>query len=110
MSAAEHNRLTRRIVATLNSMPDCFAWKNETGASMRRGRTYFYGLKGSSDIVGLVDGFFFALEVKTGSGRQKSDQRHFEDRVNACGGLYGVVRSVDEALGLLHSWQQKMAV
>ena len=52
--------------------------KNETGAAVRRGRPYYYGLKGSSDIVGLLDGLFFALEVKTGSGRQSNFQKDFE--------------------------------
>lgn len=54
--------------------------------------------KGSADIVGIVDGRFTSLEIKTATGRVSQDQINWANVVRAHGGFHAVVRSVDEAL------------
>ncbi len=60
---------------------------------------------GSSDIIGWTqrDGaaVFTAIECKGADGRVRPEQTVFIDQVKAAGGIAGVVRSEDEALGLL---------
>lgn len=63
-----------------------------------------YGLgKGSADLVGFLfeSGRFFAIEVKTPTGRLSKEQKLWINFVNKCGGYACVARSVDEALGHL---------
>lgn len=80
---------------------------------VRQGSRIQYGLcVGSSDLIGwrtvtitpeMVGGkvaVFLALEVKTPTGRASDEQTNFINTVRRAGGLAGVVRSADEALGV----------
>jgi hypothetical protein len=61
-----------------------------------------FGLKGSSDIEGILPGGrFLAVEVKAPGGRLSPEQREFLERVRELGGLALVVKSwreLDDAL------------
>lgn len=69
--------------------------------------------KGSSDLigwrsitvtpemVGLRVALFLAVEVKTPRGRPTSEQVNFLHRVQADGGMAGIARSVEDALGII---------
>lgn len=61
-------------------------------------------MKGVADIVGVQRGTgrFFALEIKTRTGRVSDEQEAFLANVERAGGLAAVIRSVDEVrpLGL----------
>ena len=58
--------------------------------------------KGVSDIIGIHDGKFFAIEIKTKKGRVNIDQKHFIDMVNMNGGIGFIARSVDDVMEKLH--------
>ena len=51
--------------------------------------------------VGRTMAVFTAVEVKSATGRATAEQRAFIQHVKQAGGIAGVVRSVDEARGLL---------
>lgn len=52
---------------------------------------------GVSDLLFLApDGQVFAIEVKTDSGRQQPVQKQWQEKVEAIGINYVIVRSVDE--------------
>jgi hypothetical protein len=76
----------------------CYAWRNNTGGfKTASGRVVSYGLKGSADIVGVTpQGMFIAIECKSAKGRLTPEQRLFRDRIREKGGLYFVVKSVDD--------------
>ena len=72
-----------------------------------------YGLcVGSSDRIGITTvvitpemvgkevGIFTAWEIKTTTGTISTEQTNFINAVRKAGGMAGVVRSVDEALGM----------
>jgi hypothetical protein len=86
---------------------------------VRNARPLHAGLGvGSSDLIGwrsVVIGpehvgrtlaVFCALEVKTPRGRATAEQEAFVATVQRMGGIGGVVRSEDEAGGLLTAWDQ----
>ncbi len=75
-------------------------WRNNTG---RIGRVSFGLGVGSADLVGLLrgSGRFFALEVKSATGRLSVEQVAWARAVTAAGGFVACVRSVDEALRAL---------
>lgn len=68
--------------------------------------------KGSSDLIGWRSvevtpdmigrrlALFLAIEVKGPKGRATDEQRNFIDRVRLDGGLAGIARCVDDALGI----------
>lgn len=74
-----------------------FAWRNNTGATKIGDRFIRFGMKGASDILGVLPGGrFLAVECKMPKGKTSEAQDEFLAGVNASGGLGIVVRSVDE--------------
>lgn len=67
------------------------AFKTESGGYMRTA-----SVSGLPDIVAIKDGLYIGLEVKTEIGRQSKEQREIQNRITAAGGLYLVVRSLDD--------------
>lgn len=86
----------------LGARPDLLVvWRNNIGhAQMRHsGRvTFGVGGPGGADLLGLDrNGRFLAFEIKTPVGRQSPEQRAFQALVTKLGGIYLVMRSVDDA-------------
>lgn len=89
------------ILLALGSRPDCRLWRNNTGRLLnpKSGRWVAFGLKGSADILGILQGGrFLAIETKTPAGRLRPEQIAFRRMVEGLGGLYVVARSVDDAV------------
>ena len=64
----------------------------------RTGKPFHYGLKGSSDIIGILNnGKFLAIEIKTGQAVQSKQQKFFAAMIQNMGGHYFVCRSVEDA-------------
>lgn len=77
------------------------AWPNDTPglAYDREGNAFKAGLKGSSDILGLIrplKGRLIAVEVKTGTGKLSTAQRNFGRAIEAAGGIFICARSVTD--------------
>jgi hypothetical protein len=96
------------------SQGGAIVFRNNVGVLPDRfGTPVHYGLcKGSSDLIGWRSvvvtpdmvgkrlALFLALEVKSATGAIRPEQKIFIENVRKAGGLAGVVRSVDEALGV----------
>ena len=80
-------------------------WQNDTGAakSMDGKRVIRFGCPGSPDILGCLDGRWIGIEVKTATGKQRDTQRNFQRAIEACGGLYAVARSAEQAVEILRA-------
>lgn len=104
MAANPHKELRNKIRIRLNQRGDTVVWANESGVAehVHSGRYVRYGVgKGGADLLGICCtdgvGIFFALEVKTGSGRLTDEQQNFLSLVRRYGGFACVVRSVEDA-------------
>ena len=75
----------------------CRVWPNNTGVGrdMSGERIIRFGLKGSSDIIGIYKGLFLGIEVKTGSATQRKEQINFQKMVDSLGGIYVVCRETN---------------
>ena len=95
-----HNELVNRLLILLHSHKLGRYWSNNTGAVKTvKGHFQRYGLKGSSDIIGISKtGLFVAIEVKTGSGRLSKDQVAFKRMIESNSGLHFTVRSEQDFL------------
>ena len=95
-----HNELVNRILILLHSHKLGRYWANNTGAVKTvSGHFQRYGLKGSSDIIGLTkSGRFVGIEIKTGTGRQSKDQVAFQKMIHDNLGLYFLIHSEKEFL------------
>lgn len=63
-----------------------------------------FGVKGASDIVCVVKGMYIAIEVKDHKGKQSPDQVEFQRALEAEGGRYILVRSLDEVMSFFHQF------
>lgn len=84
-----------------------FFWRNNTVGMYDPTKKVYrampkYGMTGIPDIILVKNGQFWGLEVKTAKTTQSENQREFEGVLKENGGIYHVVRSVDDvqALGL----------
>ena len=59
---------------------------------------------GVADICAVHDGRFYALELKSPSGRSTAAQTAFRDEINAAGGFASEAVGLDAAIRYLKSW------
>ena len=91
------SEIQKEIMAYL-TVRRIYHWRNNTG---RRG-TVSYGFIGSADILGILpSGQFLAIEVKTPTGIQSTDQREFAMNISINNGLYILARSVEDVIKIL---------
>ena len=102
-------QLQDAIRIELGRRPDLVVtWRNNIGVASMRGSTVRFGVggPGGADLLGLDHrGRFIAIEVKTPTGRQSPEQRCFEQLVQRLGGVYLIMRSVEDARSFLLSLQ-----
>lgn len=92
-----------RVRRTLAETGHVLLWRSNTGFDRERKVHYGLGL-GGADLVGILkpSGRFFALEVKTPTGRVRAEQKMWAEAVRGAGGFVAVVRSTDDAVMAVH--------
>jgi VRR-NUC domain. len=80
------------IIKMIRGRPKCFCWKEHGG---------MYGTAGIPDIIACINGRFVAFEVKTQVGKTTKIQEITIQKIKDAGGNAYVVRSVDQAAGIL---------
>jgi len=90
--------IQRDILLWLKSTGLLF-WRSNSGSLFLHGRHINLGPLGCADISVVVPplGRFVGMEVKTAKGKLRKDQVTYAAGLTAHGGLYFVVRSVDDA-------------
>jgi penicillin-binding protein-related factor A (putative recombinase) len=116
---ATEKQIESSILDYLNTLVGCFAFKINTGGifdpSTRRMRTITnkHQHKGTSDIIGVYKGRFFAIEVKRPKTDYNTktypskDQKIFIQRVIDNGGVSGIARSIDDVIVLLKVFENE---
>lgn len=77
------------------------SWRNNSGAVKTEKYFFRFGAVGSPDIIAVVNGYFVGIEVKSKTGKWSDDQQEFARRLFAAGGIYLLVRSIDEAIFMI---------
>jgi len=101
----KESQLQDEIRLALGRVDGLVLWRNNIGVgevrhgANERGYKIRFGVggPGGADLVGIYRGRFVAVEVKTERGRQTEEQRMFQQLVERKGGVYVVLRSVDDA-------------
>lgn len=95
----KEKHIQQEIRRALGIVEGLVLWRNNCGYWHDGKRGIRYGLaEGSSDLVGICDGRFFALEVKRPGEKPTEDQRKWMNVVRMHGGFATVVTSAEEAL------------
>jgi len=88
------NTQGRRIDQT-RIVTDCLGFKRQIGSVKWVPGT---GTRGSADISATVNGRSVKIEVKWKADRQSSDQKAYQANVEMAGGVYLIVRTLDDLL------------
>jgi hypothetical protein len=115
----KESRIQDEIRLALGQVIEIVLWRNNIGvADMRKGPNdrgfkvrFGVGGPGGADLIGIFRhrsglGQFVAAEIKTERGRQTDEQRVFQQLVESKGGIYVVLRSVDEARAWIAKLQE----
>lgn len=100
MSESEIQDAVRLELGDVRKYPELVLWRNNVGQMIDAdGRRVVFGVggKGAADLLGMWAGRFVAIELKTDKGKQTDEQRAFEQLVQRKGGVYVVLRSVEDA-------------
>ena len=92
-------RTIKAAILVRLSQLGCFAWNNPTGVAVPLGQKHAvrYGNPGAPDVLAIVPGGrLLAVECKSARGRQRPEQRAWQLRCEAVGGVYVVARSVED--------------
>lgn len=91
------------ILAYLNYLPKCFAWKNQNAAIYDPSKKLYRSLgkfqfKGISDIIGIYKGIPLFIEVKTPKTKKNLTlhQKAFLNRCTEEGGIAFVACSIND--------------
>lgn len=87
--------------------PELVLWRNNCGQMIDKdNRRVVFGVggKGAADLLGMWSGVFVAVEIKTPIGRQAPEQKRFQALVEQRGGVYVLLRSVEDA----RQWAMEM--
>ena len=78
----------------------CFVLRTNSGVYFdSQGNRITIGFKGLSDLVGFrPDGKFFALEIKTPTGRPSKEQLKFIEFCHSKGVVAGIANSIESAI------------
>jgi hypothetical protein len=96
--------LTRAIIEAINRTGRALVWRNHSGLVKVKRAWMHLAPKGSPDIVGLtIGGRFIGLEVKLPKEQPMEEQLVWGAAIEKSSGIWGIVRSVDEALNMLRA-------
>lgn len=92
-------QLLTRAVTDYLTAAGVYHWRNSSGGMYAgtadgRGRYVKFGQPGVSDLCALVNGKFFAIEIKAGKDQLRPSQVKFLEDIEAAGGVAVVARSV----------------
>ena len=103
-NSCAHSALVSAIRLELGREPDLTLWPVQPGGIPDgTGRPMRCGPVGMSDLIGILApiGRWFALEVKTGGGKLRTDQVLWIELIRRRGGFATEVRSVEDARAAL---------
>lgn len=99
-AVAEHLRLLRNDGVYYTAIPMGEHRSKKAAARVKA----MGGRAGAPDILVIVHGVAYGLELKAAKGRQSEVQAFTEREWNMAGGAYAIATGIDEALNLLRRW------
>jgi hypothetical protein len=108
-----HNHLKNEIILKFGCDPQVLIWNNPTGVF--RGMESYetitkVGTKGQADILAVIapSGVLLGIEVKTGKGSQRQEQKDWENALKRRGGFYVVARSIDDVTNAINYLKKRI--
>ena len=79
-----------------------FHYRQNSGAfKAAHGSFIRFGSPGAPDIVAVIKGRYIGIEIKDLKAKQNENQLIFQGRLEKAGGVYIVIRNIDELINFL---------
>jgi hypothetical protein len=94
--------IQRQILGYLR--PICQAVGKTRTMGVKRGRVFCYDpftFRGFPDLTGFKDNKIFFVEVKSATGRQTGEQKHFQELCQKAGLTYILARDVEDVIKII---------
>ena len=102
MNEPSEGRILGWIMAQVRiAIPEFYFWRANRGAMQTKSGYVEFGAVGQSDILGVLYGRFIAIEVKSKTGRQSTDQCAFQEKIESAGGVYIIARTPADVISTL---------
>lgn len=120
MTGKSEKAILNEALVAVSALPRTLVYRNNSGAAwqgkqvearigemirvepgmmiLRDARPVRFGLTGSGDIMGVVDGQAASIEIKDATGKQSTEQHNFERAWTKAGGIYVLARSSEDAI------------
>jgi hypothetical protein len=98
-SLSEHNVQTQ-ILDWLN-LKKIFCYRQNTGGMVKGRHFVRFAVKGSPDIIAVIEGQYVGIEVKRPGEKQSPEQGAFETALVMAGGRYVLAHSLDDVMHLV---------
>lgn len=99
----EHE-IQQAILLALGGRRDLRIWRNNSGVAFGKGRAVRFGVVGQADLSGILKGGRrLEIEVKRRGERPTEEQVSFGAMIQRYGGVWAVVRSVEEAIAVVEA-------
>lgn len=83
------NEITAELLIRLpKEFPHSFSWRNNTGAVKLDNRFVRFGLKGAPDVLSVILGCLFGIEIKVPGDTQTVHQQAWAHALTVAGGTY----------------------
>ena len=99
------NELTKSVIWDFVNVRGGAAYRINNGAVYdAKRKAYRKGSvrKGVPDIIGVLDGRFFGIEIKYGRDKQSADQRTVELEIQSAGGTYFIAKTYEDYLNKIN--------
>ena len=98
--------IQKQILEWLNTLPAVLAWRRNVGGMVLKNlsgksRMIRFGVKGMSDVEGMVHGVHLEIEVKAPGKSPTLEQFLWLSNIRAKGGIAFWAQSLDEAIAAL---------
>ncbi len=89
------NQITAELLIQLpKEFPGSFSWRNNTGAVKLDNRFVRFGLKGAPDVLSVIRGRLYGLEIKGPGDRQSVEQESWCHALETAGGVYLLIEKI----------------
>lgn len=99
---AERISVEGRVIAKTRRVNDYLMGGTRMSTTYKRVRSSMQ--RGTADISSTIMGKSVKIEIKVGRDRQSEHQRRYQDQVERAGGVYVIIRDMDQFLG----WYQDL--
>lgn len=102
MKEAQIQKAVREYLEYMDNLGRLVYIRSGAGAIKTEAGHYFKtGRKGWPDNTVLMNGVMIGVETKSPTGKQSKAQKEIENKILAAGGLYYIVRSVEDVIKVI---------